>query len=224
MVIKSWPLDQRPREKLLARGPQSLTDTELLAVILRTGVVGKSAIDLGQDLMNRCGGIHQLLEASAQQLTGIKGLGLAKRAQLQAVLELAKRALAAKLGQKEVLTSSEQVKDFLRLLLAQKMHEVFLCLYLDTKNCLIASEELFRGSLTETAVYPREIVRQALHNNAAALIVAHNHPSGLIEPSDADISLTLHLQQSLALIEVRLLDHFIVANTEVYSFAEAGLL
>lgn len=219
MVIKSWPVDQRPREKLIARGPQSLTDTELLAVILRTGVAGKSAIDLGQDLMNRCGGIHQLLEASSQQLSGIKGLGLAKRAQLQAVLELAKRALAAKLGQKEVLTSSEQVKDFLRLLLAQKMHEVFLCLYLDTKNCLIASEELFRGSLTETAVYPREIVRQALHNNAASLIVAHNHPSGLSEPSDADISLTLHLQQSLALIEVRLLDHFIVANAEVYSFA-----
>lgn len=224
MTIKFWPSEQRPREKLLARGPQALCDAELLALILRTGVRGKSAIDLGQELLHRYGGIHQLLESPAEQLTGIKGLGIAKRAQLIAILELARRALAATLRQRTLLSSSHQVKDFLRLVLAQKKYEAFLCLFLDTQNRLITTEELFRGSLTEASVYPREVVRQAIRHNAAALIVAHNHPSGIAQPSPADARLTAELRQSMALIEVQLLDHLIVAGTDVYSFAEAGRL
>lgn len=224
MTIKSWPTEQRPREKLLARGPQTLSDAELLAVVLRTGTPGKSAVELGQILLNHSGGIHQLLEASAKQLSPVKGIGIAKWAQLQAVLELARRALTSTLRQRQLLTSTQQVKDFLRLLLAQKTRESFLCLFLDTQNCLITAEELFLGSLTETNVYPREVARQALHHNAASLIVAHNHPTGVAEPSDTDIALTLELRQSMHLIEVRLLDHFVVAPNEIFSFAEAGLL
>lgn len=224
MTIKSWPIEQRPREKLLARGPQTLSDAELLAVILRTGTHGKNAVELGQTLLNHNGGVHQLLAASAKQLAEVTGIGVAKLTQLQAVLELARRALASALRQHQLLTSAQQVKDFLRLLLAQKAQESFFCLFLDTQNYLIAAEELFKGTLTETGVYPREIARQALHHNAASLIVAHNHPSGLAEPSEADIALTLELQQSMHLIEVRLLDHFVVAVDDIFSFAEAGLL
>lgn len=223
-VIKSWPSDRRPREKLLMRGANALCDAELLALILRTGTREKNAIDLGEELLSRCGGIHQLLEATPRQLTGIKGIGLAKRTQLLAILELARRALATTMRQHTVLSSSSQVKDFLRLLLAQKNYEVFVCLFLDIQNRLIKTEELFRGSISEAAVYPREIVRQALYHNAAALIVAHNHPSGKAKPSEMDIELTRELRQSMQLIDVTLVDHVIVADKAIYSFAEAGLI
>jgi DNA repair protein RadC len=224
MTIKSWPEEQRPREKLLLRGAHALSDAELLAVILRTGSPGKSAVELGQALINHCGGMHELLGATPMQLSQVKGVGQAKRTQIQAMLELARRSLAATIQKRDLLTSTTQVKDFLRSLLIHKNQEAFLCLFLDTQNHLIIAEELFRGSLTETAVYPREVARQALHHNAASLIVAHNHPSGLAEPSQADADLTAELHHSMELIDVRLLDHLIVAGQQVFSFAEAGML
>lgn len=224
MAITDWPADERPREKLQKLGAQALSDAELLAVFLRVGVVGKSAVDLARDLVTHFGSLNRLFAASAQEFSSIKGMGEAKYSQLQAVLEMAKRALAEQLKEKLVLSSPTAVKDYLRLTLAAKTHEVFMCLYLDAQNRLIASEELFRGSLTQTSVYPREIAKQALFHNAAGAIFAHNHPSGIAEPSAADHHLTRQLSQTLNLLDIKVLDHFIVAGNTIYSFAEAGKL
>lgn len=224
MAITDWPEDERPREKLQKLGAHALSDAELLAVFLRVGVTGKSAVDLGRDLIAHFGSLNRLFSASAKEFSSIKGMGEAKYTQLQAVLEMAKRALAEQLKEKISLNAPSAVKDYLRLTLANKGHEVFLCLYLDAQNRLIASEDLFRGSLTQASVYPREIVKQALFHNAASLIFAHNHPSGVAEPSSADDLLTQQLRQTLKVLDVRVLDHFIVAGQHIYSYAEAGKL
>jgi len=224
MAINDWPEDQRPRERLIKSGAASLSDAELLAVFLRTGVSGKTAVDLGRDMLTHFGSLARLFAANMKDFSAIHGLGHAKYAQLQAVLELAKRAINEELKETTALSSPEAVKKYLQLLLANKMHESFAVLFLDIKNRLIASEELFRGTLNHASVYPREVVKAALSHNAAALILAHNHPSGSCDPSRADIDLTHNLQQALGLVDIKVLDHFIVANPHVYSFAEHGLM
>ena len=224
MSIADWPALERPREKLLQRGAASLSDAELLAVFLRTGVRGKSAVDLARDLLVRCGSLAALFAAKRAELGGLPGMGDAKFSQLQAVLELARRALAETLRAGDALGSPAAVRDFLRLTLAGREREVFLAVLLDAQNRVLACEELFRGTLTQTSVYPREVVRCALEHNAAALIFAHNHPSGAAEPSHADQVLTLSLKQALALVDIKVLDHFIIAGSAALSFAERGLL
>ncbi|HMV64114.1 MAG TPA: DNA repair protein RadC [Zoogloea sp.] len=225
MAITDWPADERPRERLLAHGAEVLSDAELLALFLRVGVRGKSAVDLARDLLGRFGSLSALCTASVDDFSSIPGMGPAKYAQLQAVLELARRALGEEMATRDVLDSPRAVRDWLRLKLAGLPHEVFMVLLLDAQNRVIASEELFRGTLAQTSVYPREVVKLALLRNAAAVILAHNHPSGVGEPSHADQLLTRSLTQALALIDVRVLDHFIVAGTaSPVSFAERGLL
>lgn len=224
MAITDWPEAERPREKLLARGAAALSDAELLAIFLRTGVTGKSAVDLARELLVRFGGLTALFAAERADFCGSPGMGTAKYAQLQAVLEMARRALQERMRRRDALTSPEAVRDYLRLALAGKDREVFAAVFLDAQNRVLAVEELFRGSLTQTSVYPREVVKRALFHNAAAMIFAHNHPSGVAEPSQADRSLTAALKQALALVEVRVLDHFIVAGGGGLSFAERGLL
>ncbi len=224
MGIKDWPADARPREKLLQRGGQALTDAELLAIFLRTGLPGKSAVDLARELLGAFGGLAAICQADMDGFCAAPGLGRAKYAQLQAVLEMARRVLAEDIQRGDALTSPAQVTDYLRLLLKHKSHEVFGAVFLDAQNRVIAWEELFRGTLTQTSVYPREIVKGALGCNAAAVIFAHNHPSGVAEPSRADEMLTRQLKEALALVDVRVLDHFIVAGSRVLSFAERGLL
>jgi DNA repair protein RadC len=224
MGIADWPDDQRPREKLLARGAEALTDAELLAIVLRTGVRGKSAVDLGRELMERFGGLHGLLDADASAIQRTLGLGTAKAAQLIAALALAKRSLASEMRQRDNLGSPAAVRDYLRLTLRNREREVFVAVYLDAQNRALEVEELFHGTLTQTSVYPREVVRLALKYNAAAVIFAHNHPSGLAEPSRADEVLTQGLKQALALVDVKVLDHFVVAGNNALSFAERGLL
>ena len=224
MGIVDWPERERPRERLLAHGAGQLSDAELVAVCLRSGMRGKSAVDLGRELLARFGGLAGLLSAGLADLAAVKGLGSAKSAQLAAVLELARRALREELRSASALTSPGAVRDYLRLALGGRPHEVFLCLYLDAQHRVIDSEELFRGSLTQTSVYPREVVKGALRANAAAVILAHNHPSGVAQPSPADELLTRQLKEALALVDVRVLDHFIVAGTQALSFAERGLL
>jgi DNA repair protein RadC len=222
MAITDWPVDQRPRERLIHHGAQALSDAELLAVFLRVGVSGKSAVDLGRDMMSHFGSLKRLFSATLTDFAGIHGLGPAKYAQFQAVLELARRALSEELQSGTTLSSPQTVKEYLQLLLATKPYESFAALFLDVKNRLIACEELFRGTLTHTSVYPREVVKAALSHNAASLIVAHNHPSGTPEPSPADHQLTQALKQALSLVDVRLLDHFVVAGKHIHSFAEHG--
>ena len=224
MGIKDWPADARPREKLLQRGGQALTDAELLAIFLRTGLPGKSAVDLARELLGAFGGLAAICQADMDGFCAAPGLGRAKYAQLQAVLEMARRVLAEDIQRGDALTSPAQVTDYLRLLLKHKSHEVFGAVFLDAQNRVIAWEELFRGTLTQTSVYPREIVKGALGCNAAGVIFAHNHPSGVAEPSRADEMLTRQLKEALALVDVRVLDHFIVAGSRVLSFAERGLL
>ena len=219
MGISDWPVAERPRERLLAQGPEALSDAEVLAVLLRTGVRGKSAVDLARDLLKQCGGLSGLLD-----VRGIKGLGGAKRAQLAAALEIARRSLREPLQSSSALTSPGAVRDYLRLRLRDLAQEVFLCLWLDAQHRVVKVEECFRGTLTQTSVYPREIVKAALAANAAAVIFAHNHPSGVAQPSKADELLTRELKDALALIEVKVLDHFIVAGHQALSFAERGLL
>ena len=221
MSIADWPPGERPRERLLAQGAAALSDAELLAVVLRTGIRGKSAVELGRDLLARFECVAGVFGA---ELAGVKGLGPAKRAQLEAALELARRSLREGLRHGDALTSPGAVRDYLRLALAAREHEVFVCLWLDAQHRVIRCEELFRGSLTQTSVYPREIVKAGLQANAAAVIFAHNHPSGVAEPSRADELLTQTLKQALSLVEIRTLDHFIVAGTRTVSFAERGLL
>lgn len=222
--MKDLPAELRPREKLLARGPAALADAELLALLLRTGLKGQGVLQLAQALLDRFGGLSGLLAAETAELGSIKGLGPAKRAELAAVLEIARRSLAARLQQTPVFDSPQAVKDYLQLQLASKPHEVFAVLFLDTQHRLLAFEELFRGTLNQASVYPREVVKRALALNAAAAILAHNHPSGVAEPSRADEALTQALKAALALVDVRVLDHFVVARGSVVSFAERGLL
>lgn len=224
MAITDWPAQERPRERLLAQGAASLADAELLAILLRSGVRGKSAVDLARQLLARFGSVSALLEAGAASLADIPGLGQAKLAQLQAALELARRALREDLSSRDALSSPRAVRDYLRLLLSGREHEIFVVLLLDAQHRIIATEELFRGTLTQTSVYPREVVKCALRHNGAAVIFAHNHPSGVAEPSHADELLTRSLKAALALVDVQVLDHFIVAGTRTLSFAERGLL
>ena len=224
MSISSWPQDQRPREKLLNQGPSSLSDAELLAIFLRTGVRGKNAIQLGQDLLNAFDGLAGLLSSDAQALGEVKGLGPAKLVQLLAIKELATRVLSEELRQRDYLTSPQAVKDYLRLSLMNRDREVFVAVFLDAQHRVIVSEELFAGTLTQTSVYPREIVKRSLALNAAAVIFAHNHPSGVAEPSRADELLTATLKRTLELVDVRVLDHFVVGGSSILSFAERGLL
>lgn len=237
MPLKDLPTDAQPREKLLARGPAALSDAELLAILLRTGLAGKGVLQLAQELLDKpqrdaggritgggFGGMAGLLHAGAADLARIKGLGPAKRAELVAVLELARRALAQQLREREVFGSPGAVKQYLQLHLAARAHEVFAVLFLDSQNRLLAMEELFRGTLTQTSVYPREVVLRALQHQAAAVVLAHNHPSGSVQPSRADEALTQTLKTTLALVDVRVLDHFIVAPGQALSMAEKGLV
>ena len=223
MRISEWPLEERPREKLLAKGATALSDGELIAVLLRSGVRGKSAVDLARDLLTRYGGVTHMLEAGAE-LETIKGLGPAKRAQFAAAIELARRSLQEKLKENAALTSPGAVRDYLCLRLASRKEEAFVCIWLDAQHKAIGFEVPFTGTLTQTSVYPREIVKAALRFNAAAVIFAHNHPSGVAQPSQADELLTRNLKEALALVEVKVLDHFIVAGNQAISFAERGLL
>jgi DNA repair protein RadC len=220
MGISEWPQGERPRERLLAQGPAALSDAELLAVLLRTGVRGKNAVQLGRELLSRYGGVAGLLDAAIE----VKGVGPAKRAQLSAALELARRSLLARTRTSSTLTSPGAVRDYLRLSLGGREHEVFVCIWLDAQHRVIEAQELFRGTLTQTSVYPREVVKAGLRANAAAVIFAHNHPSGAAQPSQADELLTRNLRDALALVEVKVLDHFIVAGSQAISFAERGLL
>lgn len=224
MSIKDWPEGDRPREKLLTLGPQVLTDTELLAIFLRTGCAGKSAVDLARDLLTDFGGLRPLIEAKQQDYCSTHGLGPASYASLQAVLEMARRHLAEGLEKENVFTCSATVKDYLRSQLRHKTYEAFCVLYLDSQHQLIRFEEAFRGTIGEAVVYPREIVKRSLALNAAAAILAHNHPSGKAEPSEADRLLTEELKKALALVDVMVLDHMVVGDTEVVSFAERGWL
>ena len=223
--MNTLPADARPREKLLARGPASLSDPELLALLLRTGTPGRGVLQMAQEVLDCFGGIAGLLHTTADDLRRINGLrGPAKRAQLVAVLELARRALSQQLREREVFSSPGAVRQYLQLHLAEKAHEVFAVLFLDAQNRLIAMEELFRGTLTQTSVYPREVVLRALHHHAASVVLSHNHPSGTVQPSRADEALTQTLKAALALIDVRVLDHVIVARGDSLSMAEKGLL
>lgn len=226
MAITDWPDDERPRERLLSQGAAALSDAELLAIFLRVGVKGMSAVDLARKLLAHFdNSLARLAAASAADLTAVNGIGPAKAAQLVATLELARRGLAEEMRLRPALSTPDAVRDWLRLALAPLQHEVFFALWLDAQNRLIAEEELFRGTLTQTSVYPREVVKRALARNAAAVILAHNHPSGVAEASAADELLTRSLKQALALVDVRLIDHFIVAGmAPPLSFAERGLL
>ena len=224
MAIRDWPADTRPREKLLRQGVAALTDAELVAVFLRTGVKGKSAVDLGRELLDRFGGLSGICRADKKAACAAPGVGEAKYALLQAVMEMARRTLHEDMQVGDALDSPDAVRAYLRLLLHAKEYEVFCCVFLDAQNRVLAVEELFRGTLTQTSVYPREIVKRALAHNAGAVILAHNHPSGVAEPSSADRQLTHHLAEALALVDIRVLDHFIVAGTTSLSFKEAGQL
>lgn len=222
MSITDWPKEERPREKLLQRGASALSDAELLAIFLRTGVVGKSAVDLARELLLRFGNLTQLFAASEAAFCEVHGMGQAKFVQFQAVLEMSRRALKEQMASGDALNSPQAVRSFLQLLLRSRQQEVFVVIFLDAQHRVLASEEMFHGTLTQTSVYPREIIKRALFHNAAAVIFAHNHPSGVSEPSQADQLLTNALKQSLALIDIRVLDHFIVAAAECLSFAETG--
>jgi DNA repair protein RadC len=224
MAITDWPASERPREKLIELGAQALSDAELLAIFLRMGVHGKSAVDLARDLLIRFGSLNGIYAASAKEIGLVHGMGLSKYAQLQAVFEMSRRALSEQIRKKDVLSSPQQVRNYLVLKLANEPKEVFMVLFLDAQNRLIAMEEMFSGTLTQTSVYPREVVKRTLHYNAASIMFAHNHPSGIAKQSHADEMITKELAKALTLIDVRVLDHFIVAGNEMLSFAEIGLL
>lgn len=224
MAITDWPTEERPREKLLARGPQNLSDAELLAIFLRTGPRGKTAVDLARELLARFGGLRELLQADAEILCAAPGLGPAKYAQIQAAVELGRRSAAQRLMRGAALNSTRDTMNFLQAQLRDRAHEVFCCLYLDNRHRVLGFEELFRGTLDGTAVYPREIVKQAIARNAAAVILVHNHPSGAAEPSRADEVLTGRLKEALALVDIRLLDHLVVGDGEMVSLSERGLI
>ncbi|HEX2542060.1 MAG TPA: DNA repair protein RadC [Caldimonas sp.] len=223
-MFKDIPASARPREKLLALGPAALADTELIALLLRTGLPGTGVLQLAEALLATFGGLSGLLHATPAQLDQVKGLGPAKRAEMAAVLELARRSVASELAARPVFDSPAKVKEYLLLQLAAREHEVFAVLFLDAQSRLLRLEEMFRGTLTQTSVYPREVVKRALEFGAASVILAHNHPSGAAEPSRADEFLTETLKSALALVDVRVLDHLVVGRGAVVSFAERGLL
>lgn len=224
MAITDWPASERPREKLLAHGAKALSDAELLAIFLRVGVTGKSAVDLARDLLSRFGSLNGIFAANLEALSQVNGIGDSKYAQLQAIFEMTCRALNEQMQAKDVLSSPREVRDYLCLKLGGLNREVFLVLFLDAQNRIITDEEMFTGTLTQTSVYPREIVKRVLQHNAASVIFAHNHPSGVAEPSTADELLTSELKKALALVDVRVLDHFIVAGNDTLSFSQKGLL
>jgi DNA repair protein RadC len=223
-MFKDIPASARPREKLLAHGPAALADTELIALLLRTGLPGMGVLQLAERLLATFGGLSGLLHARPEQLGEVKGLGPAKRAEMAAVLELARRSVASELAARPVFDSPVRVKEYLSLQLGGREHEVFAVLFLDAQSRLLRLEEMFRGTLTQTSVYPREVVKRALELGAASVILAHNHPSGAAEPSRADEFLTQTLKSALALVDVRVLDHLVVGRGAVVSFAERGLL
>ena len=223
MTISQWPLAERPREKLLNKGAEALSDAELLAIFLRTGCKGVTAVDLARQLLHNFGGLKPMLQASQAEFCQHNGLGDAKYAQLQAVMEMAKRHLFEQLSRGDALCSPAQTRQFLSAQLASYPHEVFACLFLDNRNRVITFEKMFFGTIDGASVYPREVVRQALKKNAAAVIFAHNHPSGVAEPSHADEQITQRLTEALALVDIRVLDHFVIGD-EVVSCAERGLL
>ena len=223
MAITDWAVEDRPREKLLQRGPEALSDAELLAIFLRTGIKGKTAVDLARDILNDAGGLRELLGANEARFCQSKGLGQAKFVQLQAVVEMSRRYLEEKLRHGEALTDVSAVRNYLTHRLRGYPYEVFACLFLDNKHRVIEYEELFRGTIDSASVHPREVVRHAIHHNAAAIIFAHNHPSGVAEPSQADHRITDRLKEALGLVDVRVLDHFVIGD-EVVSFAERGYL
>lgn len=224
MALKDWPVAERPREKLLHRGATALTDAELLAILLRTGQRGRTAVDLARDLLGELGGLRALLSADRARLCARPGLGPVKYAELQAAVELARRHLGETLNRGAPLTDPEATRRYLVARLRDLPHEVFACLFLDNRHRVIAFEELFRGTLDGASVHPREVVKAALRHNAAALILAHNHPSGVAEPSDADRLITRRLREALGLVDIRILDHFVVGDGYGVSFAERGLL
>ncbi|MBN8503235.1 MAG: DNA repair protein RadC [Burkholderiales bacterium] len=224
MPLDHLPKSSRPREKLLAHGPGALSDAELLALLLRTGLAGRSVLQMAQDVLDRLGGVAGLLNADEQLLAQIKGLGPAKRSELLAVRELARRALSQAMQERPAMQNPEQVGDYLRLRLGALPYECFAVLFLDAQGRLIAMEELFRGTLSQAAVYPREVVQRALHHGAASVILSHNHPSGVAEPSQHDRVLTERLAAALALVDVRVLDHLVVSAGEAVSMATRGLI
>jgi len=223
MAITDWAIEDRPREKLLNKGAQALTDAELLAIFLRTGIKGKTAVDLARDLIKDNGGLSPLLAATEEQFCQSKGLGQAKYVQMQAVVEMSRRYLEEKIHRGDAMDNVSDVKNYLKSRLQDYPFEVFSCLFLDNKHRVIEYEELFRGTIDGASVHPREVVRRVLHHNAAAIILAHNHPSGFAEPSESDKVITNKLKQAMVMIDVRVLDHFIVGD-EIVSFAERGLL
>ncbi|MDO6515484.1 DNA repair protein RadC [Neptuniibacter sp. 2_MG-2023] len=224
MSITDWPMSERPREKLLQQGASALSDAELLAIFLRTGVKGKSAVDLARDLLNSFGSLRVLLESEQQAFCAAHGLGVAKYVQLQAVLEMSRRHLRSAMARGNAMENPQQVREYLSLKLRHQSREMFACLFLDNKHQVINFEILFLGTINAAAVYPREVVARSLANNAAAVVLAHNHPSGVAEPSMADQQITDRLVKALDMIDVRVIDHMIVGDQEVVSFAERGLL
>ena len=224
MSLALKPFDERPRERLLAQGAAALSDAELVALFLGTGTRGKSALDLARELLARFGRVSRVLSAAHGELREVPGLGAAKSAQIAAVMELARRALAEEMRARDSLTSPSAVRGYLRLKMQDLGHESFYCVFLDAQNRVIAAEEMFRGTLTQTSVYPREVLKHALRHNAASVILAHNHPSGVAEPSLQDQALTRTLAEALALVDIKVLDHFIVAPGACLSFAERGLI
>lgn len=224
MAITDWPADERPREKLMLKGAEALSDAELLAIFLRVGVVGKSAVDLARDLLVHFGSLNAIFSANAKEIATVHGMGASKYCQLQAIFEMSRRALAEELKQKDVLKSPKQVRDYLSLKLGNAPREIFMVLFLDAQNRIQAQENLFEGTLTQASVYPREVVKRALFHNAASVIFAHNHPNGIAEASQADKQLTQVLKSALNLLDIRVLDHFVVAGNDTISFAEQGLL
>lgn len=224
VAITDWPASERPREKLLQHGAGVLSDAELLAIFLRVGVVGKSAVDLARDLLTRFGSLNGIFAASADEIGAVHGMGASKYVQLQAIFEMSRRALSEQMQNADVLGSPQKVRDYLCLRLGGLKREVFMVIFLDAQNRVIGQEEMFSGTLTQTSVYPREVVKRALHHNAASVIFAHNHPSGVAQQSRADELLTEALKQALALVDIRTLDHIVVAGNTSLSFAEQGLL
>ena len=224
MTITDWPLTEQPREKLLHNGPTTLSDAEILAIFLRTGTPGKTALDLARELLTQFNGLRSLLEADLDSFCQKKGLGMAKFVQLQAALELGKRYLESSLKREQALSSPKDTRNYLKARLRAYQHEVFACLFLDNRHRVICFEELFSGTIDGASVYPREVVKRALFHNAAALILAHNHPSGIAEPSKADQSITQRLKAALALVDIRILDHFVIGDGDPVSFAERGLI
>ncbi len=224
MAIKDWPADERPREKLLQLGPHALTDAELLAIFLRTGISGLSAVSLAKQLLTHFKSLRALLEADRESFTAQHGLGEAKFVQLQAVIEMSRRHMESTLEKGDAFINSQATQLYFKQRLRHHQQEVFACLFLDNQHQLIAFDELFFGTINNAAVYPREVVKKALHYNSAAAIIGHNHPSGIAEPSQSDISLTQQIQSALELVDIRLLDHVIVGDATVISLAESGHL